>query len=76
LTKSPKGKDVATSDRFTFNSAFTCNLARIKVMQVAAARVETAKEREETDGMVEEERKHQIEVGLTRGACAGAGADD
>ncbi len=30
-------------------------------MQVAA-RVETSKEREETEGMVEEERKHQVEV--------------
>lgn len=30
-------------------------------MQVAA-RVEGTKEREETEGMVEEERKHQIEV--------------
>lgn len=30
-------------------------------MQVAA-RVESAKEKEETEGMVQEERKHQIEV--------------
>lgn len=57
----PKGKDVSPSDRFAFNSGFTCNLARIKVMQVAA-RVESVKEREETEVMVEEERKHQIEV--------------
>lgn len=55
---------MSPSDTFAFNEAFTCPLARIKIMQVAAARVETGKEREETEGMVEEERKFQIEVSL------------
>ena len=61
LTKTPKGRDVSPNDVFSFNEGFTCPLARIKIMQVAA-RVETGKEREETEGMVEEERKHQVEV--------------
>lgn len=62
LTKSPKGRDVNPTDTFTFNEAFQCPLARFKIMQVVA-KVETAKEREETEGMVDEERRHQVEVG-------------
>jgi cullin 3 len=65
LAKTPKGREVAPSDAFGFNEAFTCPLARIRIMQVAAARVETGKEREETEGMVEEERRFQVEVGPT-----------
>lgn len=62
LTKTPKGRDVNPTDVFSFNDAFTSPLARIKIMQVAS-KVETPKEREETQEMVDEERRHQIEVG-------------
>ncbi|WVR09639.1 hypothetical protein IAU60_006712 [Kwoniella sp. DSM 27419] len=65
LTKLPKGRDVNPSDRFEFNEAFTSPLARIKIMQVAS-KVETVKEREETQEMVDEERKHQIEACIVR----------
>lgn len=61
LTKSPKGRDVNLSDQFSFNDSFTSPLARIKIMQVST-RVETSKEREETQEMVDEERKHMVEV--------------
>lgn len=61
LQKNPKGRDVNPTDTFTFNDSFTCPLARFKIMQVVA-RVESAKEREETQEMVDEERKHQVEV--------------
>lgn len=61
LTKTPKGRDVNATDTFAFNDNFTCPLARIKIMQVAS-KVETPKEREETQGQVDEERKHQVEV--------------
>jgi cullin 3 len=61
LTKTPKSRDVGTNDTFAFNEGFTSPLARIKIMQVAS-RVESGKEREETQGMVDEERKHVIEV--------------
>lgn len=61
LNKMPKGRDVNPTDKFAFNEAFTCPLAKIKIMQVAS-KVETTKEREETQEQVDEERKHQIEV--------------
>jgi cullin 3 len=63
LLKSPKGRDVATTDRFAFNEAFTCPLAKFKIAMVAA-KVESTKEKQETEGQVEEERKLQIEVSL------------
>lgn len=61
LTKTPKSRDVGLDDTFTFNDGFTSPLARIKIMQIAS-KVETPKEREETQEMVDEERKHQVEV--------------
>ena len=61
LTKIPKGRDVNPTDKFSFNESFTSPLARVKIMQVST-RVETNKEREETQEMVEEERKHMVEV--------------
>lgn len=64
LTKTPKSRDVGPDDTFAFNDGFTSPLARIKIMQVAT-KVESPKEREETQGMVDEERKHQVEVGDT-----------
>lgn len=64
LTKLPKSRDVNPTDKFAFNEAFTCPLAKIKIMQVAS-KVETTKEREETQEQVDEERKHQIEVSCT-----------
>ncbi|WWC64830.1 uncharacterized protein I303_107444 [Kwoniella dejecticola CBS 10117] len=65
LTKIPKGRDVNPSDRFEFNENFTSPMARIKIMQVAS-KVENTKEREETQEMVDEERKHQIEACIVR----------
>lgn len=61
LTKSPKGRDVNPTDKFAFNDGFTSPLARIKIMQVSS-KVETGKEREETQEMVDEERRHMVEV--------------
>ncbi|KAL7424536.1 hypothetical protein Q5752_000220 [Cryptotrichosporon argae] len=65
LAKSPKGREVGKDDRFAFNDAFTCPLARVRIAQVAS-RVESTKEREETQEMVDEERKHQIEACIVR----------
>ncbi|WVQ94930.1 hypothetical protein IAU59_002016 [Kwoniella sp. CBS 9459] len=65
LTKIPKGREINPSDRFEFNEAFTSPLARIKIMQVAS-KVESVKEREETQEMVDEERKHQVEACIVR----------
>jgi cullin 3 len=63
LTKTPKGRDVGPNDIFAFNESFTCPLAKIKIMQVAS-KVESSKEREETQEQVDEERRHQVEVSL------------
>ncbi|WVQ83655.1 hypothetical protein IAT38_005798 [Cryptococcus sp. DSM 104549] len=65
LTKFPKGRDVNPDDEFEFNEGFTSPLAKIKIMQVAS-KVESSKEREETQGMVDEDRKHQIEACIVR----------
>ena len=61
LTKIPKGREVYPTDRFAFNESFSSPLARIKIMQVAS-KPESSKEREETQEMVDEERRHQVEV--------------
>ncbi|KAJ9474077.1 putative Cell division control protein 53 (putative) [Pseudozyma hubeiensis] len=65
LTKNPKGREVGKDDTFTFNSAFTCPLARFKIQQIAA-RVETAKERKATNEKVEEERTFLVEACIVR----------
>ncbi|KAK6909140.1 Cullin 3 [Kwoniella mangroviensis CBS 10435] len=65
LTKIPKGRDINPTDKFEFNESFTSPLARIKIMQVAS-KVESTKEREETQEMVDEERRHQVEACIVR----------
>ena len=65
LLKEPRGRDIGKEDEFSFNDGFQCNLARIKIAQIAA-RVETAVERKETTEKVEEERKNQVEACIVR----------
>ncbi|WWC91937.1 uncharacterized protein L201_006889 [Kwoniella dendrophila CBS 6074] len=66
LTKIPKGRDINMNDKFEFNESFTSNLQRIKIMQVSSNKPENSKEREETQEMVDEERKHQVEACIVR----------
>jgi cullin 3 len=66
LTKYPKSRDVATTDTFAFNDAFTAPLAKIKIATVVN-RVETGEERSETVERVDEERRHLAEVSLPVG---------
>jgi len=66
LIKDPKGREVAETDRFRFNDGFQSNLARIKIMTVAAAKIENAEERKDTMEKVDETRKHQIEAAIVR----------
>jgi cullin 3 len=66
LLKEPKSREVADTDRFTFNAGFQSNLARIKIMTVAAAKVENMEERKDTMEKVEETRKHQTEAAIVR----------
>ncbi|KAI5452911.1 hypothetical protein NCC49_006448 [Naganishia albida] len=65
LTKNPKSRDVGPHDKFSFNSSFTCPLAKIKI-QTIVGRVENNEERAETQEKVDEERKHQIEACIVR----------
>lgn len=68
LTKNPKGREVGPNDKFSFNSGFTCPLAKIKI-QTVVGKVENNEERKETHERVEEERKHQIEVSFSCEGC-------
>jgi cullin 3 len=66
LLKDPKSREVTETDRFSFNAGFQSNLARIKIMTVAAAKVENTEERKDTMEKVEESRKHQTEAAIVR----------
>lgn len=61
LKKYPPGRDVNSGDSFSFNSAFTSNLQKIKISTVSS-KVESTEERKETHDRIDEERKHQTEV--------------
>ncbi|KAI7870829.1 Cullin [Spinellus fusiger] len=65
LTKDAKGREINPGDRFYFNSAFTNNLARIKIQSIVS-KVENEGERKNTHDKVDEERKHQIEAAIVR----------
>lgn len=65
LLKQPKGRDVLDTDRFQFNTNFTCPLAKIKIAQIVA-RVETPTEKKETDRRVLEERMHLTDAAIVR----------
>jgi cullin 3 len=66
LLKNPRGREVSETDRFAFNVNFQSNLQRIKIMTVAAAKVETTEERKDTMEKIEESRKHQTEAAIVR----------
>ncbi|BGO96947.1 hypothetical protein JCM10021v2_000583 [Rhodotorula toruloides] len=65
LTKHPKGRDVNETDSFSFNSAFTAPLAKIRI-QTVAAKVETDAERKETESKVDEARNTQCDACIVR----------
>ncbi|KAG0992593.1 hypothetical protein G6F27_014173 [Rhizopus arrhizus] len=65
LIKSEKGRDIQPGERFTVNTGFTANLARIKI-QSLASKVESDAERKNTKDKVDEERLHQIEAAIVR----------
>ncbi|KAF9267718.1 Cullin-domain-containing protein [Marasmius fiardii PR-910] len=65
LKKHPPGRDVSTTDSFSFNSGFTSNLQKIKIGTVSS-KVETGEERKETQDRIDEERRHQTEACIVR----------
>ncbi|KAK6340567.1 Cullin-3 [Orbilia brochopaga] len=68
LIKSPMSRDVKPSDKFSYNPNFTSKALRIKIGIVKGAgnKVETEKERKETEDKVEESRAHLIEAAIVR----------
>ncbi|GAA6063234.1 hypothetical protein JCM10212_005841 [Sporobolomyces blumeae] len=65
LVKHPKGRDINETDAFSFNSAFTAPINKIRI-QTIINKVETAEERQETDAKVEESRMTQCDAAIVR----------
>jgi len=64
LTKTPKGKEIADSDSFSFNSKFTDRQRRIK-MSLLVTKV-SQDEKQSTKQTVDEDRKHAVEASIVR----------
>ena len=64
LKKEPKGRDVADSDAFTVNTAFTHNLVRVKINQIQIK--ETKAEADETNEKVAQDRLFVIDATIVR----------
>ncbi|KAG0352459.1 Cullin-3, partial [Gamsiella multidivaricata] len=65
LIKEPKSRDIADTDTFKFNAAFSEKLSRIKI-QTVASKVENAVELRETKEKVDDARKHMAEAAIVR----------
>ncbi|KAJ3862403.1 Cullin-domain-containing protein [Lentinula novae-zelandiae] len=65
LRKHPPGRDVQSSDAFSFNSAFTAPLQKLKISTVSS-KVESGEELKETRDRIDEERRHQTEACIVR----------
>ncbi|EKX36222.1 hypothetical protein GUITHDRAFT_158687 [Guillardia theta CCMP2712] len=61
LTKTPKGKEIADSDVFTFNRKFTDRQRKIKMSLLV-----TKDEKLSTKQTVDEDRKHAVEASIVR----------
>jgi cullin 3 len=66
LSKTPKGREVAETDVFKFNSSFTSPLARVRIPALAVGRAESNAERVETDRKTEAERARVTEACIVR----------
>ncbi|KAF3941561.1 Cullin-3-A [Dactylella cylindrospora] len=68
LMKSPMSRDVKPTDKFSFNANFTSKTLRIKIGIVKGGgnKVETDKERKETEDKIDESRAHLIEAAIVR----------
>ena len=64
LTKTPKGRDVADTDVFTVNAAFTERLFRVKINSIQLR--ETEADAAETNEKVFQDRQYQIDACLVR----------
>lgn len=64
IVKTPKGKDVESTDKFTFNSNFKEKLFRIKINQIQMK--ETQEEQINTQERVYQDRQYQIDAAVVR----------
>lgn len=64
LLKHPKGKEVASDDRFTFNREFKYKLYKIKINQVQMK--ETVEENQATNERVFQDRQYQVDAAVVR----------
>ena len=64
LTKTPRGRDVADTDAFAVNGAFTERLFRVKINSIQMR--ETEAENQETNEKVFQDRQYQIDACLVR----------
>lgn len=64
IQKSPKGKDVADTDKFYFNDEFRHKLFRIKINQVQLK--ETQEENTATNERVFQDRHYQVDAAIVR----------
>ena len=61
LKKHPPGRDINSTDSFSFNVDFSAPLQKIKISTVSS-RPESNDERKETRDHIDEERRHQTDV--------------
>lgn len=64
LLKSPRGRDVADTDKFNFNMDFTNKYCRIKINQIQMK--ETTEEQKVTEERVYQDRQYQIDAAIVR----------
>ena len=64
IQKSPRGRDVASSDKFQFNRDFTHPLFHVKINQVQLK--ETNEEQKATEERVFQDRQYQIDAAIVR----------
>ncbi|KAJ3538210.1 hypothetical protein NMY22_g5259 [Coprinellus aureogranulatus] len=65
LKKHPHGRDINNDDSFSFNVDFSEKMQKIKISTVSS-RPENNQERQETQGKIDEERKHQMDACIVR----------
>ena len=65
LRKEPLEKDVKPTDKFYFNDDFSCRSRRVK-MQVISAKKEDERERNQTKGRIDDDRRPVIDTVIVR----------
>ncbi|EPS42379.1 hypothetical protein H072_3615 [Dactylellina haptotyla CBS 200.50] len=68
LVKQPMSRDVKPTDKFSFNAAFTSKQLKFKIGTIKGVgnKVETDRERKETEDKIDESRAHLIEASIVR----------